>query len=74
MSRTKVHLLSFLMAALAAAPALALRQATLAEYTAHLESLHVLVQKCQASAPACDPAQVGDDDQVTLQALGWEPT
>jgi hypothetical protein len=68
-SRTKVHLLAFLMAALAAVPALALKQATLAEYTAHLESLQALVQKCQASASACDPGQVGDDDQVTLQAL-----
>jgi len=58
------------VAALTALPAFALKQTTLAEYIAHLESLHTLVQKCQASASACDPSQVGDDDQVTLQALG----
>jgi len=69
-SRSKLHLLAFLVAALTALPAFALKQTTLAEYIAHLESLHTLVQKCQASASACDPSQVGDDDQVTLQALG----
>src|SRR5271155_211967 len=69
-SRNKLHLLAFLAASLTALPALAIKQATLSEYTAHLESLHTLVQKCQASAPACDPGQVGDDDEVTLQSLG----
>lgn len=70
MSRSKLHILAFLVAALTALPAFALKQTTLAGYTAHLESLRALVQKCQASASACDPSQVGDDDQVTLQALG----
>src|SRR5277367_3676290 len=69
-SRNKLHLLAFVAASLTALPALAIKQATLSEYTAHLESLHTLVQKCQASAPACDPGQVGDDDEVTLQSLG----
>ena len=55
---------------LPAVPALALRQSSLAEYTAHLESLRALVERCQASASACDAAQVGGDDQVTLQSLG----
>ncbi len=69
-SRSKLHLFAFLLAALTAVPVLALKVATFAEYTAHLESLRTLVQKCQASAPACDPDQVGSDDQVTLQSLG----
>jgi len=69
-SRNKLHLLAFLAASLTALPALAIKQATLSEYTAHLEDLRALVQKCQASAPACDPGQVGNDDHVTLQSLG----
>jgi hypothetical protein len=58
------------MVMLPAVPALALRQASMAEYTAHLESLRALVERCQASAAACDVAQVGDDDKVTLESLG----
>ena len=48
----------------------ALRQSSPAEYTAHLQSLVSLVERCQANPTACDPAQVGDDDQVKLEGLG----
>jgi hypothetical protein len=65
-----IPLVTLLLVVLAAVPALALRQSSLAEYTAHLESLRALVERCQASAAACDVAQVGDDDRVTLQSLG----
>jgi len=58
------------MVVLPAVSALALKQENMAEYTAHLENLRALVERCQANAAACDPAQVGDDDQVTLQSLG----
>jgi|SRR5579862_761181 len=61
--------LLFLAAALAV-PAHALNQVTMSEYIAHLTSLRALVEKCQADAAACDPAQAGDDDQVTLPSLG----
>ena len=61
---------ALLMVTLAAVPALALKQSNITEYTTHLENLRALVQKCQASVAACDASQVGDDDQVTLQALG----
>jgi len=66
----KIPLVALLMLVLPAVPALALRQSSMAEYTAHLESLRALVERCQASATACDVAQVGDDDRVTLQSLG----
>jgi Domain of unknown function (DUF4129) len=69
-SPNKSSLLLLLLVAVAAAPALALKQSNMAEYTAHLESLRALVERCQASAAACDAAQVGDDDKVTLQSLG----
>ena len=69
MSR-KIPLIALLLVVMAAVPALALKQSTMAEYTAHLDSLRGLVERCQASAAACDPAQVGDDDKVTLQSLG----
>src|SRR5271166_5158134 len=69
-SRIKLHLLAFLVTVLPAVPALALRQSTFAEYTVHLEDLRRLVQKCQANASACDPAQIGSDEQVSLQSLG----
>jgi hypothetical protein len=69
-SRNKLHLLVCLVAALSAVPSFALQPISLPEYTAHLEALRGLVQKCQASASACDPAKVGSDDQVTLQSLG----
>jgi hypothetical protein len=69
-SRIQLHLLAFLVTVLPAVPALALRQATVAEYTARLEDLRTLVQRCQANASACDPAQVGSDEQVSLQSLG----
>ena len=42
----------------------------MAEYAAHLQNLRSLVEKCEAMAAACDPAQVGDDDQVKLDGLG----
>ena len=58
------------MMALGALPALALKQSTMAEYTTHLESLRALVERCEADTAACDPAAVGDDDQVTVQGLG----
>jgi hypothetical protein len=66
----KIPLVALLMLVLPAVPALALRQSNMAEYTAHLESLRALVERCQATATACDVAQVGDDDRVTLQSLG----
>jgi len=66
----KIPLIALLLVVMAAVPALALKQSTMAEYTAHLDSLRGLVERCQASAAACDPAQVGDDDKVTLQSLG----
>jgi hypothetical protein len=66
----KITLTALLMMALGALPAFALRQSTMAEYTAHLESLRALLGRCEADAAACDPAAVGDDDQVMLQALG----
>jgi hypothetical protein len=69
-SRNRSSLLLLLLVAVAAVPALALKQSNMAEYTAHLESLRALVARCQASAAACDVAQVGDDDKVTLQSLG----
>lgn len=56
--------------ATAALPAFAIKNSTMAEYTAHLESLRMLVGRCEARAEACDPRQVGDDDEVTLQSLG----
>jgi len=58
------------MMALGALPAFALKQSTMAEYTTHLDSLRALVGRCAADAAACDPAAVGNDDQVTLQGLG----
>ena len=63
------YLAALLLAALPV-QALALKQSSLAEYTAHLQDLHALVERCQASAAACDPALVGDDDQVKLDGLG----
>ncbi len=66
----KIPLVALLLLVLPAVPALALRQSSLADYTALLESLRALVERCQASAAACDVAQVGDDDRVTLQSLG----
>jgi hypothetical protein len=69
-SRIQLHLLAFLVTALPVVPALARRQSTVAEYTAHLEDLRTLVQRCQANASACDPAQVGSDVQVSLRSLG----
>ena len=48
----------------------ALAPSSLADYTAHLQRLHALVERCETSAPACDPGQVGDDDQVKLDGLG----
>jgi Domain of unknown function (DUF4129) len=68
-SRCPPYLVAFLLAALPV-PALAVKQSSLAEYTAHLESMRTLVQQCEASAAACDPGQVGDDDQVKLNGLG----
>ena len=69
-SRNKLNLVALLIAAVTAVPALALNHCTLAQYSAHLENLRALVVRCQADAPACDPAQVGDDDQVTFAGLG----
>ena len=66
----KLPLTALLMMALGALPAVALKQSTMAEYSAHLESLKALVGRCEANAGACDPGAVGDDDQVTLQGLG----
>ncbi|MBV8115741.1 MAG: DUF4129 domain-containing protein [Silvibacterium sp.] len=68
MSRYQRYLVAFLLATLPV-PALA-KESSLAEYTAHLESMRALVQRCEASAAACDPGQVGDDDQVNLAGLG----
>jgi hypothetical protein len=68
-SRIKPHTLVFFLTALAV-PAFALRQSTFTEYTAHLENLRALVQRCQANVSACDPALVGSDEQVTLPSLG----
>ena len=70
MSRIQLHLLAFLVVLLPAVPALALRQSNVEEYTEHLEDLRLLVQRCQANASACDPAQAGSDEQVSLQSLG----
>ncbi len=69
LSPKKLYPVVLLLAA-TAVPALALNHFTMAQYTAHLESLRALVAKCQADAAACDPAQTGDDDQVTLAGLG----
>jgi hypothetical protein len=69
LSRYKLCLAALVLSALPAS-SFALKQASMAEYTAHLESLRELVQRCQATTAACDPGQVGDDDQVTLNALG----
>jgi hypothetical protein len=73
--RRSRHQLAFrfvaiLAAAVVAVPAFAARSSTLAEYTAHLQNLRALVERCQANASACDAAQVGDDDRVALQGLG----
>jgi hypothetical protein len=69
-SRYKFPIFALLLAVPQAAPALALKQASMAEYAAHLESLRALVLRCQTTAAACNPEQVGDDDLVTLAGLG----
>ncbi len=68
-NQIQCYLAALLLAALPV-QALALKQSSLAEYTAHLRDLHALVERCQASAAACDPALVRDDDQVKLDGLG----
>jgi hypothetical protein len=68
-NRYKLCLAALLLAALPV-PVFALKQASMAEYTAHLQGLRALVQRCEASAAACEAGQVGDDDQVTLDGLG----
>ena len=67
--RQRVILAAWLIVA-TAVPAFALKNSTMPEYTAHLEGLRALVERCGASVEACDPKQVGDDDQVTLAGLG----
>ena len=69
-SRYKFPIFALLLAVPQAAPALALKQASMAEYATHLESLLALVLRCQTTAAACNPEQVGDDDLVTLAGLG----
>jgi hypothetical protein len=51
------------------APAFALSQSSLANYTEHLQKLHTLIQSCEANASACNPSQTGSDETVTLQKL-----
>ena len=43
-----------------------LRNSTIADYTNHLRALQSLAAACGRSAAACDPAQVGADEHVTL--------
>jgi Domain of unknown function (DUF4129) len=68
-NRIQRYLLALLLTALPF-QALALKHSSLAEYTAHLQDLHALIERCQANAAACDPALVGDDEQVKLDSLG----
>jgi len=69
LSRFRVFVATFLLAALPI-PAAALKQSSLPEYTAHLEALRALVQRCDANVAACDPGQVGEDEQIKLDGLG----
>jgi Domain of unknown function (DUF4129) len=69
-SPRKLHLFVLLAGIFAAVPMFALKESSVTEYTAHLEHLRTVVQNCEADAAACDPASVGDDDQVTLAGLG----
>ena len=59
-----------LMSVLAVVPAFAVKPSSMADYTAHLDSLRALIARCEANAAACDPKEVGDDDTVTLPGLG----
>jgi hypothetical protein len=68
--RTGTLLFALLTVLLTAIPAVALKQSSLTEYTAHLQDLRALVQRCEATATACDPGQVGDDEQVKLDGMG----
>jgi hypothetical protein len=67
--RYQGYLLAFLLAAVPV-PASGLNRSSLSQYTEHLQNLRALVDRCEASASTCDPGQVGDDDQVTLNGLG----
>jgi hypothetical protein len=67
--RYKLYFVALLLAALPI-EAPALRQSGMSDYTAHLQELRALVQRCEAGPAACDPAQVGNDDQVKLDGLG----
>ena len=69
LSRYKLLVAALTLAALPF-PALALKQSSMAQYSAHLQDLHALVERCLANAAACEPAQVGDDDEVKLDGLG----
>jgi hypothetical protein len=51
-------------------PARALDKSSPDQYRAHLERLRTLVESCEASASACDPKAVGNDEQVQMQGLG----
>jgi hypothetical protein len=55
-------------------PAGGWRSATLAEYRAHLEDLQKLTSACTKARTldACDPAQVGPDDEIPWGAPGHE--
>lgn len=48
------------------------REASLAEYRDHLQSLMALVKACarERNAKACDPAQVGPDDRIPVAQAG----
>lgn len=45
-------------------------QSSLDQYRARLENLRTLVKNCGASASACDPNAVGNDEQVQIPGLG----
>ncbi len=55
---------------LALSQAQAAESVTLDQYKAHLESIQALAQGCRATAQACDPKAVGEDDNVQLHGLG----
>ena len=67
--RSTRPILILLMVVCCSVTAGAMLRPTLAVYTAHLEELQSLLANCRANATACDPKQVGSDEEVQLPGL-----
>lgn len=70
MRHTPLLSLAFVSVLTFAPGARALEHSSIQQYEAHLQRLRVLADDCEARAEACDPAAVGDDEQVEIQGLG----